>query len=218
MQKLIKLSDTHYIVVDDSEIKIGSIVLEKLTTGSYDFFTIHTQNDIDVNNQLNVTHSTQQLEEKGCTPEGQIKRYVSCKGCDKKQLGIAKIKLLSISEAEEAIYGYSVEKIFNKETTTISWSERGSYEAQKWFEKGFNTYKELVKDKLFTIEDLRLAFEAGNEGSGGNLRNRVRKYNGFDEYITNGLGYIWCEDNGYVAPEENEWEVEFDEQNKLKLI
>ncbi len=37
-------------------------------------------------------------------------------------------------------------------------------------------------------------------------------------YLTNGLGYVWDEDNGYVEPKQNEWEVEFNEQNKITLI
>ena len=61
MQKVIKLSDTHYIGVDNSEIKIGDIVAEKLLTGGYELFEIHTPNDIDKVRQKKVTHSFQSL-------------------------------------------------------------------------------------------------------------------------------------------------------------
>ena len=156
MQKLIKLSDTHYIIVDDSEIKEDWIV----DTNDANFIFKITSGYIKDNGhydwkkyKFKITHSTQP---------------------DK---GMENVTFISLSEVEE-----------------------------------------LVKDKLFTIEDLRRAFDAGNEGSGGSLRNRVRKYNGFDEYITNELGYVWNKDNGYVNPKENEWGVEFDKQGKIKLI
>lgn len=153
MQKLIKLSNTHYVICDNSEIKEGDWYLtfvndaiigepRKCEDDSYNFSKCKK-----------ITHSTQPNK------------------------GMENIVFISLLEVEE-----------------------------------------LVKDKLFTIEDLRRAFDAGNEGSGGSLRNRVRKYNGFDEYITNELGYVWNKDNGYVNPKENEWEVEFDKQGKLKLI
>ena len=54
-----KLSEDHYIVVDNSDIKIGDIVAEKLLTGKYELFTIHTLNDIDEQTQIKITHSTQ---------------------------------------------------------------------------------------------------------------------------------------------------------------
>jgi hypothetical protein len=62
MQKMMKLSDTHYILVDDEgDIKVGDIVVEKLLTGRYELFEIHTLNDIDKSTQKKVTHSTQSL-------------------------------------------------------------------------------------------------------------------------------------------------------------
>ena len=58
-----KLSEEHYIVVDDSDIKIGDVVAEKLITGEYELFTIHTLNDIDNLTQEKVTHSTELINE-----------------------------------------------------------------------------------------------------------------------------------------------------------
>ena len=103
--KLIKLSETHYIVVDDSEKSEGDYIynpiVEKIMRVTKEMMP-HGQK---------ITHSTQPLEEVCCTPENQIKRYIDCKGCDRKQLGFNKIKPLSLSEVEELIYGYSVEKM-----------------------------------------------------------------------------------------------------------
>ena len=54
-----KLSEDHYIVMDDSDIKIGDVVAEKLLTGKYELFTIQTLNDIHEQTQIKITHSTQ---------------------------------------------------------------------------------------------------------------------------------------------------------------
>ena len=56
-----KLSEEHYIIVDDSDITTGDIVAEKLLTGGYELFEIHTPNDIDEVRQKKVTHSNQPL-------------------------------------------------------------------------------------------------------------------------------------------------------------
>lgn len=42
-----------YTVVEE-DIKVGDIVLERLTTGKYELFEIHTENDIDKNTQRKV--------------------------------------------------------------------------------------------------------------------------------------------------------------------
>ena len=56
-----KLSEEHYIIVDDLDITTGDIVAEKLLTGGYELFEIHTLNDIDKSTQKKVIHSTQSL-------------------------------------------------------------------------------------------------------------------------------------------------------------
>jgi len=56
---LIKLSEDHYVLTDDSEIRIGDTVAEKLLTGKYELFTIHTLNDIDKSTQKKIAYSTQ---------------------------------------------------------------------------------------------------------------------------------------------------------------
>lgn len=92
-----KLSEEHYIIVDDSDIKIGDIVAERLLIGDYGFFTIHTQNDIDKTTQKVITHSTQPLENINFVDEaeGNI---------------IPKIKPLYLSEVKELFGLVDVEK------------------------------------------------------------------------------------------------------------
>lgn len=209
-QTLIKINEQHYVVVDNSEIKENQWYCNDkvlfLSDSKFDEGNNPNQNK---NNKL-VTHSTQPLEIIATKYKGSV-AVEEMKGFDK-------IKPLSLSEVEELIHGYSVEKMIeerfkdDKNPQNIVWLKKNYYK------EGFNALKELVKDKLFTIEDLRRAFDAGNEGSGGSLRNRVRKYNGFDEYITNELGYVWDKDNGYVEPKQTEWLITFDKQGKIKLI
>ena len=90
--KLIKLNEEDYIIVDDSEIKEGDFM--------YDIdgdLGIAIGKDISQwEGNRKITHSTKPLEEVCCTPNNQIKRYIDCKGCDKKQLGFNKIKPLFI--------------------------------------------------------------------------------------------------------------------------
>jgi hypothetical protein len=157
--KIVKLTEEHYIQVDDSEIKIGDIVSEKLLTGGYELFEIHTLNDIDKSTQKKVTDSTQPLEE-DITYRGITKKPV---------LSHFKIKPLSLSEVEEVVYGYSVEKMANDEYPI----ERGGSmwmpskydlsqnDKQEGYIKGFKAHQELVKDKLFTVDDMMEAFTRG---------------------------------------------------------
>lgn len=143
-QKLIKLSDTHYIIVDDSEIK---------SKDKFYDFTLKIINEawLDFGKHITckkITHSTQPLE-----PYMEMADYSISKT-------FGKIKQLSLSEVEEAINGYSVEKIAEN---LIQFKQDGSYqtmridmnyEKRKGFIEGFKTHQELVKDKLFTGEDL----------------------------------------------------------------
>lgn len=56
-------------------------------------------------------------------------------------------------------------------------------------------------DELFLMNrnDLRVLFNAGNAGSGGALYNRVRKYNGFDEFRESNEGREFLIDKLYKA-------------------
>lgn len=72
------------------------------------------------------------------------------------------VQIISLSEIEEAVYGYSIEEIA-LEKYPIHVFRKGevgtdlSYLNRKSFTDGFKTHRELVKDKLFTIEDMEKA-------------------------------------------------------------
>ena len=101
--KLIKLNEKHYIIVDSSDIKEGDFMYD--IDGDIGIAIGKDKSQWEGN--MKIIYSTQPLEEVCCTPNNQIKRYIDCKGCDKKQLGFTKIKQLSLSEVEE-LFGYSV--------------------------------------------------------------------------------------------------------------
>ena len=93
--KLIKLSEGHYVLTDDSNIGIGDIVAEKLLTGKYELFDIHTLNDIDKVRQKKIMRSTQPIEYEvvDVTPTGDA--ITDCV--------YRKIQSLSLSEVKELI-------------------------------------------------------------------------------------------------------------------
>lgn len=149
MNKLIKLSVTHYIVVDNSEIKEEDF-------GNYYFH--YKEGIVFINfikgqsclcnekmieffkgSLFKITHSTQPLE--GVEP-------------------------LSLSEIEEAIYGYSVRKMAwnlfggSFEARQVESEEEADRTVQFGIEC-INAHKELVKDKVFTGEQIVQAIAFG---------------------------------------------------------
>ena len=123
--KLIKLSDTHYIVVDDSEIK------DCYYYNSLDK-AIRFGNNLNHPYHHKIIYSTENFGA----------------GCQQK------VMQLSLSEVEEAINGYDVEKMAlqdfkDNDDGFISFQDR-----IEGFVAGFETHQELVKDNSFAIEIL----------------------------------------------------------------
>jgi hypothetical protein len=187
MQKLIKLSDTHYIIVDDSEIKEGDLNIPSDFSKIEDV-SVTSKEDLEIvndrqNGYLKITYSTQPIEE--------IVWWE--KETRKSKLGFDKIKPLSLSEVEELIYGYSVEKMANshcEEQNRLS----NSYDHGSFIE-GFKAHQELVKDKLFTAQDVI------------NIVEKSRETGLTAEYFI----------IKHLLPK-TEWKVKFNEQGKLTLI
>lgn len=159
-QKLIKIkNEKHYIIVDDSQIKEGDFMYD--VDGDIGIAIGKDKSEWEGNRK--ITHSVKPLEEVCCTPNNQIKRYIDCKGCDKKQLGFNKIKPLFIQEVEELLSGYSVEKMVDdRYPSDINDFTDNGFDKKEIvriaFCDGFNAHKELVKDKLFTMEDMKKLF------------------------------------------------------------
>lgn len=196
MSKLLKLSENHYIIVDDSKkgqrgynYNFGLSKVDKL---EYDYESHSTEWNV----CRLITHSTQPLE--------------TVKTVTGDKLVFYKIKPLSLSEVQELIYGYSVKEM-REDATNLRILKRKtpSQTARQYFDgyvEGFNAHKELMKDKLFTVDDMINCFNAARQTSGMNQRNQLgKKYQKPMDYIQ------------LLIPK-TEWQVEFDEQGKLKLV
>lgn len=195
MKKLIKLSETHYIIVDESKIKEGDWAYDFVDKEVFYVDSINKISGIVRSNYhttvldgcKRITHSTQRLESKFSS----IIYW-----------GYAHI---SLSEVKEAINGYSVEKLAE---SANGYSIYGMPIGEKYlafnegYQLGFNTHKELVKDKLFTEQDLREAISlAWNYGQ--KPENNLKDC---------GNSIVQS-----LLPK-CEWGVELDEQGKLKLL
>jgi hypothetical protein len=211
--KLIKLSDTHYVVVDDSEIKEGIICLLDNNVGMSSGFEIKVCLEADVENgeytfseddgylfttgRCNViTHSTQTLirdEERG---------YTSMLG----------VKNIPLSDIEEVVNGYSVEKMINN-LLDEAFGDSPQYMSDSksllkdFYIEGFKAHQELVKDKLFTIEDIRKVLKLSwLEVYDNRLKISESTRESFEDNLIQSL-----------LPK-TEWDIEITPEGKIKLI
>lgn len=195
--KLIKISDTHFVITDETKPKpndYGVAFAEGIKGVGRGWFTFH--HDDSKVNKLNsicqksykITHSTQPLE-----------KFAP------KTLNDIGLCYVPLSDIEELIYGYSAEKIVQKQGINID-------DYVGWgFIKGFNAHKELVKDKLFTVDDIEKAMDCVYSWmipESGNLYGRFPRAGSLEELKNN-----FKED--HLFPK-TEWEVEFVD-GKLKL-
>ncbi|XAI97336.1 hypothetical protein [Leptolyngbya phage Lbo-JY46] len=196
MKKLIKLSDEHYIIVDDSEIKEGdyyldnSVLKDKIYQMKYSKWGEEGQG-----NCKKITHSTQPLgflQEEGITTTNLKHDWVN-------------VKQLSLLEVEEAIYGYSVVKMAEEAADDMEYDYdspygNGSNDFIDGYIKGFKAHKELVKDKLFLTHK--------------NLFEFLYFARTHSQYSDKAIVEEFIQS---LLPK-TEWEIEFDEQNKITLI
>ena len=192
MNKLIKIKENYY-VIDDSEIKEDDYYLV-LEEGEYVLYNLVSETN--GKNPLKITHSTQE--------------------------GIG--EQLNLNDIEELVNGYSIREMAEIDAHLV-WNDETTFENEQrelnghiiGFIEGFKAHKELSKDKLFTVDDLKNAFKAGNEGNGGSMYNRVKKYNDFDNYVTRELGFVWDVEKGYILLPPTEWNIEF-QNGKIILV
>jgi hypothetical protein len=184
---LIKLSEQHYIVVDDSVIEEGDLVLNPLDEIQTYF------KDYNFVESKKITHSTQPLEED----------VTFVNNIPKIKLGFVKINPLSLSEVEEAIYGYNIGKL--AELHTVKMLDNYKSSNKNSFIEGFKAHQELMKDKLFTVEDMKKAIQFGIDKFHYGLSHETnRKQNMINGFIQS------------LLPK-TEWEVAF-KNSKLKLV
>lgn len=136
--RLIKLSEDQYVLTDDSDISIGNIVAEKLLTGKYELFTIHTLNDIDKSTQKKIAYSTQ--------PESLGTGWMQ----SVLPLLLSEVKeVLGVVDVEKKAWKYNPVKKLDAEFI------RAAYIC------GYNECLEDNKEKKYTEEDMEKAYFTG---------------------------------------------------------
>ena len=190
MKKLIKLSEEHYIVVDDSEIKENDWYYypsHKVGAGIKQFnIKEHFKEEpcITLANlkAKKITHSTLPLSDKP--------HY-------------AEYGMLALSECEELTQGYSIDRIYADYCENYPYED---YLVFGLFEDGFKAHQKLVKDKLFAVEDIEKAVELAR-------KKDEYKFDGKPtDYIHTEIEIIQS-----LLPK-TEWRIEIDENNKMKLV
>lgn len=158
---LIKLSEGHYVIVNDSEIKEGDMFIDVETN---EIITCHGlsgggvlplapfSNGIVYPNKdfiKKITHSTKPLEE---IPNENGRKWYN------------KIKHISLSDCQEIEYGYSVEHLAqdytNDLSATLLFTDGELKNSKTDFIEGFNTAMNLGKG-AYTFEQVLDAWELG---------------------------------------------------------
>lgn len=125
------------------------------------------------------------------------------------------IKQLSLSEVEEVINGYNLEEKSEQSFENMGYHSTVTPHEEKQFKLGyklgFKAHQELVKDKMFTIEDLRKAFEEGVDAQFMSMN--IDTYEQREQYRKTRLNTI-------IQPllPKTEWDIEINEQNKITLL
>ncbi len=191
MKKLIKLSDTYYIAVNDSEIKeddwYWTPIKRSIEKCVKKVLAIKGgTNDVA---QFKITHSTELLES-----------IYNAEAHEIEDGNFRKVKPLSLSEVEEAINGYSVEKMADERFPEDGMHNNRMWQAQG-FVKGFKAHQELVKDKLFTVEDMMDCFNAARE-----MSYKRPEWQHFSHYYEKKIAV------------KTEWDIEINEQGKITFL
>lgn len=196
--KLIKLSETHYIIVDNSVITDvrpfkGRFHYEKGV--SINKFPTYLT---DLSECKIITHSTEPIEEKMILSGGRAGQMFKT---------FDDIKQLNLSEVQELIYGYSVEKMANEkfpDRTIPGWVDSFSPSERSAYIVGFNKALELNKDMRFNTEFIIYLVPKVLE------KQRELNATDFNDWYNSDFLRM-------LFPK-TEWDVEFDGNGKLRLI
>mgnify|MGYP001278438971 CR=1 FL=1 len=153
MNKLIKIKENYY-VIDDSEIKEGDKSLLILDDFEPIILT-HFENVEKDYKGKRITHSTQ---------EG---------------IGIQ----LNLNDIEELVNEYSIKEMAEKDAYLV-WNDETTFENEQrelnghiiGFIEGFKAHKELSKDKLFTVNDMKLCYMEGWNRGRANTSTEMNNY------------------------------------------
>jgi hypothetical protein len=207
MNKLIKISHDHYIGVDDSKIKEGDWIFnysgvkynEQVISQANENAVINWKNNMYINNGKKsirdcikkITYSTQPLgflNEKGITTSNLKPDWTI-------------VKPLSLSEVEEAINGYSVEKMALNFCDNIVKPKDETRSLYFAYNQGFKAHQELVKDKLLITDkdlfDFLYFARTHSQYSDGAI---VKEF--IDKFLK----------------KQTEWNIKFDQNGKIIVI
>ena len=179
MNKLIKIKENYY-VIDDSEIKLDDYYLV-LEEGEYVLYNLVSETN--GKNPLKITHSTQE--------------------------GIG--EQLNLNDIEELVNGYSIREMAEIDAHLV-WNDETTFENEQrelnghiiGFIEGFKAHKELSKDKLFTIEDMKNLWEFVTNGARELMLSGTTDVTNFENYI-----------QSLLPP--TEWDIEF-QNGKIVLV
>ncbi len=136
--KLRKLTNDHYIITSDDNISEGDWVINNLDKLIGQTIRPISEAEIKDKEYSKITHSTQPLD-----------KDIHGFGYWTKD-----ITPLSLPEVKEAINGYSVEKMGLQNFKDNDDGFTSFQDRIEGFVAGFETHQELVKDKLFTLQNL----------------------------------------------------------------
>jgi hypothetical protein len=203
--KLVKIENRYY-VVDDSELKIGDWFYFNLD-GICDIVQVESQFHLDKikhhEGNQKVTHATHCLR-CGSYDFDSIGSFSNtsyvCNNCNHQWNNV---KPLNLSDVEEAINGYSIEKMAEKHfhKSYINYKVR-----QQGFIDGFKACQELMKDKLFTANDMYSAYNAG--GNDGALHESLMDYESHDSTDAEEFSKSASEEFKNSLLPKTEWEIE----------
>ena len=230
MQKLIKVIDNHYVIVDDSEIKEGDWYLNTFVTKREQKPQKHSKKKYLVNHKKDyrfkyckkITHSTQKLEKQDISKNpttiviNEAMKFVTkdVKAPKVVRDGLVKppYQIIPLSEVEELINGYSVEKMANESFENMGYhSTVTSYEEDQFklgYKLGFKAHQELTKDKLIT--EINKQISDFNYDLKESTSNHVKQN---CEGAIFGLNKL----KQSLLPK-TEWNITFDKQGKIKLV
>ncbi len=193
-----KINDTHYVVTNGRPTNDGEYAVHPTT------LNISQHHSIDSNLSRSwekIEYSTKPLEEdityRGITSKPVFEYF--------------QIKPLSLPEVEELTKGYSAEKMANDkfpDESTAGWKDSFSPRERRGFIEGVKTVEEILKDKVFSIEDMRKAIEMAKEGSIGYYAPDSPNY------------YFGYSENDIIQSllPLAEWNVTIDENDKITLL
>jgi hypothetical protein len=200
--KLIKLTEEHYVIVDDSEIN------------SKDYILLISDSLIGKINDIVKVVSSKEYRTDFIKADGK-EHWIACDVNYNRESRGKKIthsfgKELDgvinkpLSEIEELLYGYSVEKMASDFSTyEINNGCENYHDLQYGYACGIRAHQELVKDKhILTKEQLRFLYDTAIHSTIGNLSHEDE----FNKVLA------------FLTKPKTEWDIEIDEQGKISLL